>query len=81
MKSFDNYKLTGETAIKDFPAQYNKLVADLLEEIGRLNGIISEQNATISDLENRLISAVNVERSEYINMFDKLDEKYVKKGE
>ena len=47
-------KIDGSTHIKDFPKEYNKLIADLVTEINGLNNLVSSKDEEIQNLSNQL---------------------------
>lgn len=65
------------TPISDFPEIYNNNIKELVNEINRLNSVISAKDVEIGALKNML----NNLRKEYIGMFTNLENIYVKKSD
>ena len=69
------------TPISDFPEIYNNNINELVNEINRLNSVISAKDGEIRALKNTFQIALNNLRAEYINMFTNLENIYVKKSD
>lgn len=69
------------TPISDFPEIYNNNINELVNEINRLNNVISAKDGEIRALKNTFQIALNNLRAEYINMFTNLENIYVKKSD
>ena len=69
------------TPISDFPEIYNNNINELVNEINRLNNVISAKDVEIRTLKNTFQIALNNLRAEYINMFTNLENIYVKKSD
>lgn len=70
-------KINESTPISDFPEIYNNNINELVNEINRLNSVISAKDVEIGVLKNML----NNLRKEYIGMFTNLENIYVKKSD
>ena len=70
-------KINESTPISDFPEIYNNNINELVNEINRLNSVISAKDVEIGALKNML----NNLRKEYIGMFTNLENIYVKKSD
>ena len=42
-------KIDGSTQLKDFPEKYNELIDKLVNEINRLNNLVSSKDAEITN--------------------------------
>ena len=69
------------TPISDFPEIYNNNINELVNEINRLNNVISAKDGEIRALKKTFQTALNNLRAEYINMFTNLENIYVKKSD
>ena len=69
------------TPISDFPEIYNNNINELVNEINRLNNVISAKDGEIRALKNTFQIALNNLRAEYKAMFDALEKIYVKKSD
>lgn len=68
-------KIDGSTPIKDFPEEYNKLIADLVDEINGLNNLVSSKDKEIQNLSNQLASLKTNLKADFSTWFDqKMDE-------
>ena len=69
--------ISSETTLKSFPAKYNADNKALVDEINRLNDIITAKNAEIQKIKRDFSDALNVLRSElkaeYTQMFNQLN--------
>lgn len=74
-------KINESTPISDFPEIYNNNINELVNEINRLNNVISAKDGEIRALKNTFQIALNNLRAEYINMFTNLENIYVKKSD
>ena len=70
-------KINESTPISDFPEIYNNNINELVNEINRLNSVISAKDGEIKALKDML----NKLRKEYIGMFANLENIYVKKSD
>lgn len=75
MKTLDEYKITGETAVREFPDKYNELVSDLLEEIGNLRREISNKDDIIAQLKTDFNVTLSAIRSECLRKIAELNDK------
>ena len=64
-------KIDGSTYLKDFPKKYNELIDKLVNEINRLNNLVSSKDTEIQNLRTQLISLQNNLRAEFSAWFDK----------
>lgn len=68
-------KIDGSTPIKNFPEEYNKLIADLVDEINGLNNLVSSKDKEIQNLSNQLASLKTNLKADFSTWFDqKMDE-------
>lgn len=58
-------KIDGSTQLKDFPKIYNELIDTLVNEINRLNNLVSSKDTEIQNLRTQLISLQNNLRAEF----------------
>lgn len=65
------------TPISDFPEIYNNNINELVNEINRLNNVISAKDVEIRTLKNTFQIALNNLRAEFTN----LENIYVKKSD
>lgn len=76
-------KIDGSTPIKNFPEEYNKLIADLVTEINGLNNLVSSKDKEIEKLSNQLTSLQTNLKAYFSTWFDqkmsKFEETFVKK--
>ena len=63
-------KIDGSTYLKDFPKKYNELIDKLVNEINRLNNLVSSKDTEIQNLRTQLISLQNNLRAEFSAWFD-----------
>lgn len=75
MKTWDEYKITGETAVREFPDKYNELVSDLLEEISNLRSEISNKDVIIAQLKTDFNVTLSAIRSECLRKIAELNDK------
>ena len=75
----DLQTINESTPISDFPEIYNKNIDELVNEINRLNNVISAKDGEIRTLRNTFQRALADLRAEYIRMFADLEDTYVKK--
>ena len=66
-------EIDGETILKEFPEKYNADNKVLVDEINRLNDIITAKDAEIQKIKSDFSSALNALRAEYIQMFNQLN--------
>ena len=71
-------KIEDSTPVHGFPEIHNANITELENEIADLNAKLEAKDAVIADLKTKFNAALNALRAEYLNMFDKLDNKYVK---
>lgn len=92
MKDYNKYKISDSTPIKLFPdgdsspdgfVGYNGFVADLLDEINRLNNLVSSKDTEIQILRSRVITLENDLRAYFSAWFDRkmneFENEFVKK--
>ena len=76
-------KIDGSTPIKKFPEEYNKLIADLVTEINRLNNLVSSKDKEIQDLRTQLTSLEKNLKADFSAWFkqkmDEFEDTFVKK--
>ena len=56
MEDFNKRKISGSTPLKDFPERYNGLISDLNEKITDLEKLLDEKNTEIDNLKKTIIS-------------------------
>lgn len=78
-------KIDGSTPIKNFPEEYNKLIADLVTEINGLNNLVSSKDKEIENLSNQLTSLQTNLKAYFSTWFDqkmsKFEETYAKSSD
>ena len=72
-------KIENSTPVREFPDIYNGNIDKLVNEINRLQQLLSQKDTEIENLRVTFNGALNRIRSEYIQMFAELDNKFVKK--
>ena len=72
-------KIEKSTPVREFPDIYNGNIDKLVNEINRLQQLLSQKDTEIENLRVTFNGALNRIRSEYIQMFAELDNKFVKK--
>ncbi len=66
-------EIDGETILKEFPEKYNADNKVLVDEINRLNDIITAKDVEIQKIKSDFSSALNALRAEYTQMFSQLN--------
>ena len=51
---FNDRKISGSTQLKDFPERYNGLISDLNSKITELEKLLNERNTEILNLKNTI---------------------------
>ena len=78
-------KIDGSTPIKNFPEEYNKLIADLVTEINMLNNLVSSKDKEIQNLSNQLASLKTNLKADFSTWFDQkmneFEETYAKSSD
>ena len=78
-------KIDGSTPIKNFPEEYNKLIADLVTEINGLNNLVSSKDKEIQNLSNQLTLLQTNLKAYFSTWFDqkmsKFEETYAKSSD
>ena len=78
-------KIDGSTPIKNFPEEYNKLIADLVTEINGLNNLVSSKDKEIQNLSNQLASLKTNLKADFSTWFDQkmneFEETYAKSSD
>lgn len=78
-------KIDGSTPIKNFPEEYNKLIADLVDEINGLNNLVSSKDKEIQNLSNQLASLKTNLKADFSTWFDQkmneFEETYAKSSD
>ena len=78
-----NRKIDGSTQIKDFPETYNALIDELINEINRLNNLVSSKDAEVQNLRSQMAVLQNNLRAEFSAWFDRkmneFENEFVKK--
>ena len=72
-------KIENSTPVREFPDIYNDNIDELVNEINRLQQLLSQKDTEIENLRVAFNGALSRIRSEYIQMFAELDNKFVKK--
>ena len=73
--NFNDRKISGSTPLKDFPERYNGLISDLNSTIKNLEKEINEKNTEIDNLKKTIFSLQNNLRAEFSAWFgQKMDE-------
>ena len=70
MEDFNKRKISGSTPLKDFPERYNGLISDLNSTIENLEKEINEKNTEIDNLKKTIFSLQNNLRAEFSAWFD-----------
>ena len=69
-------KIDGSTPIKNFPEEYNKLIADLVTEINGLNNLVSSKDEEIKNLSNQLAKIQGGLKGYVTQQVDAIKEQY-----
>ena len=69
--NFNNREISGETPLKKFPERYNGLISDLNSTIKNLEKEINEKNTEIDNLKKTIFSLQHNLRAEFSAWFDK----------
>ena len=69
--NFNDREISGETPLKKFPERYNGLISDLNSTIKNLEKEINEKNTEIDNLKKTIFSLQNNLRAEFSAWFDK----------
>ena len=69
-------KIDGSTPIKNFPEEYNKLIADLVTEINGLNNLVSSKDKEIKKLSNQLATIQGSLKGYVTQQVDAIKEQY-----
>ena len=73
--NFNDRKISGSTSLKDFPERYNGLISDLNSKITELENLLNERNAEILNLKNTIATLETDLKSSLGAWFDqKMDE-------
>ena len=73
--NFNDRKISGSTPLKDFPERYNGLISDLNDEITDLENKLNARNTEIDNLKKTIFSLQNNLRAEFSAWFgQKMDE-------
>ena len=73
--NFNDRKISGSTPLKDFPERYNGLISDLNVKITDLEKEINKKNTEIDNLKKTIFSLQNNLRAEFSAWFgQKMDE-------
>ena len=56
MEDFNKRKISGSTPLKDFPERYNGLISDLNEKITNLENALDKKNTEIDNLKKTITS-------------------------
>lgn len=73
--NFNDRKISGSTPLKDFPERYNGLISDLNSKITELENLLNERNAEILNLKNTIATLETDLKSSLGAWFDqKMDE-------
>ena len=54
--NFNNREISGSTPLKDFPERYNGLISDLNEKITNLENALDKKNTEIDNLKKTITS-------------------------
>ena len=73
--NFNDRKISGETPLKKFPERYNGLISDLNVKITELEDALDKKNTEIDNLKKTIFSLQNNLRAEFSAWFgQKMDE-------
>ena len=73
--NFNDRKISGSTPLKDFPERYNGLISDLNSKITELENLLNARNTEILNLKTMITSLQNNLRAEFSAWFgQKMDE-------
>ena len=67
--NFNDRKISGSTPLKDFPKRYNGLISDLNSKITDLEKEINKKNTEIDNLKKTIFSLQNNLRAEFSAWF------------
>ena len=76
-------KIDGSTQLKDFPKIYNELIDTLVNEINRLNNLVSSKDTEIQNLRTQLTTLKTNLKADFSAWFkqkmDEFEDTFVKK--
>ena len=73
--NFNNREISGSTPLKDFPERYNGLISDLNEKITELENKLKEKNNEIDNLKKTITSLERDLKASFSTWFgQKMDE-------
>ena len=67
--NFNDRKISGSTPLKDFPERYNGLISDLNSKITDLENLLNARNTEIDNLKEIIFSLQNNLRAEFSAWF------------
>ena len=67
--NFNDRKISGSTPLKDFPERYNGLISDLNSKITELENLLNVRNTEIDNLKKTIFSLQNNLRAEFSAWF------------
>ena len=67
--NFNDRKISGSTPLKDFPERYNGLISDLNSKITDLENLLNARNTEIDNLKKTIFSLQNNLRAEFSAWF------------
>ena len=68
--NFNDRKISGSTPLKDFPERYNGLISDLNSKITELERLLNERNTEIINLKTMITSLEANLKSSFSAWFD-----------
>ena len=68
--NFNNREISGSTPLKDFPERYNGLISDLNEKITELENKLKEKNNEIDNLKKTITSLERDLKASFSAWFD-----------
>ena len=71
MEDFNKRKISGSTPLKDFPERYNGLISDLNSTIKELNDALNKKTIEIENLKKTISSLETNLKSSFTIWFDK----------
>ena len=69
--NFNNREISGSTPLKDFPERYNGLISDLNSTIKELNDALNKKTIEIENLKKTISSLETNLKSSFTIWFDK----------
>ena len=79
MEDFNNRKISGSTPLKDFPERYNGLISDLNDKITDLESALNKKTIEIENLKKTISSLEADLKASFSAWFDQKMDTFEKK--